>query len=81
MNFHFIQSLELAFFSRGYGTKGEGVMHTVYTDGICAKRWKEIADLKVDYIDNEIHRALEEKYGINIPKPIATIYQYWDSAW
>jgi len=51
------------------------------TDGACARRWKEIADLKTDYVDDEIHRALEAKFGVKVPKPVDTVYQYWDAAW
>lgn len=69
------------FFYRGYGINGEGVLHTIYIDGDCARRWKQIYDLKTDYIDVEVHRAMEAKYGVKIPKPIATEYQYWDPAW
>jgi len=71
----------LAYYLRGYGTNGEGVLHTIYTDSQCARRWKDIAQLDKDYIDIEVHRALEAKYGIKIPKPIDTEYQYWDPSW
>lgn len=66
---------------RGYGSNGGGVMHTMYNDGACAERWKDISLLKNDYIDEEVHRALEAKFETKIPKPIKTEYQYWDSAW
>jgi len=68
-------------FSRGYGTNGEGVLHTIYTEGACAERWKQIMELKGNFMDFETHKALEAMYGVEIPKPIDTVYQYWDSAW
>jgi len=69
------------FYSRGYGLNGTAVMHTVYVDGACAETWRDVAQLKTDYIDFEIHKALEAKYEVKVPEPIDTEYQYWESAW
>ncbi|KXJ06342.1 hypothetical protein AC249_AIPGENE5263 [Exaiptasia diaphana] len=66
---------------RGKGTKGEGVLHTMYADGACSRRWRDISNLKKNFLNAEVHRALETKFGTKIPAPLDTAYQYWDSAW
>ncbi|KAK3711825.1 hypothetical protein QZH41_008973, partial [Actinostola sp. cb2023] len=65
---------------RGKGTNGEGVLHTMYADGACSRRWADIANLKKNFLNAEVHRALETKFGTKIPTPLDTAYQYWDSA-
>ena len=68
-------------FFRGKGTKNEGVMHTMYNDGECARRWRDIAKLRKHFLDTEVHRAMEKKFESKIPKPLHTAYQFWASAW
>lgn len=66
---------------RGKGLHGAGVLHTMYNDGACSRRWGDIAKLKKNFLDAEVHRALENKFKTKIPHPVDTAYHYWDSAW
>lgn len=53
-----------------------------YKDGECGEKWGEILKLPKTIADEEIHRALEYKFNRKIPKPLGTVYHYWDEgAW
>ncbi|PFX27799.1 Achacin [Stylophora pistillata] len=66
----------------GRGRNGEAVLHVAYKDGVCGEKWGEILKLPKDVMDQEIHRALEYKFNRKIPKPLSTVYQYWnEGAW
>ncbi|XP_032219406.2 uncharacterized protein LOC116602233 [Nematostella vectensis] len=66
---------------RDKGPSGAGVLHTLYSDGECARQWADIAKLQKHFLDTEVHRALEAKFNTTIPKPRDSAYHYWDSAW
>lgn len=69
-------------FVRGRGPNGEAVLHTMYMDGACSRRWRDILRISKSYVDRELKRALEYKFGRPIPDPLDTVYQYWDEgAW
>ena len=68
-------------FLRGTGTNDEDVMHTLYTDGHCARMWRDVHSLGKDFLDKEVHRALEYKFQMTVPHPLETVYQYWEGAW
>ena len=70
------------FITSGSGRNGEAVLHVAYTDGVCGEKLGEILKLPKDVMDREIHRALEYKFNRKIPKPLSTVYQYWnEGAW
>jgi Cft2 family RNA processing exonuclease len=64
MNCKIIYSCVVFCTLRDKGTNGEGVLHTVYADGACGRRWNDIAQMEENFIDIEVHRALETKYGV-----------------
>ena len=63
---------------RGKSKHGAGILNTLYNTGRCAKIWRHISKLGKEVIDREAHRAMEMKYGMKIPKPIDTVYKFWD---
>ncbi|KAL9951543.1 hypothetical protein ACROYT_G044219 [Oculina patagonica] len=66
----------------GRGPNGEGVLHTMYMDGACSRRWGDILRISKSAVDRELKRALEYKFGGPVPDPLDTVYQYWDEgAW
>ena len=70
------------FFLRGNGPNGEAVLHTMYTDGACSRRWGDILSISKSAVDRELKRALEYKFGGPVPDPLDTVYQYWnEGAW
>ena len=72
----------VSFITSGSGRNGEAVLHVAYTDGVCGEKWGEILKSPKDVMDREIHRALEYKFNRKIPKPLSTVYQYWnEGAW
>ena len=69
-------------FVRGRGLNGEAVLHTLYASGVCSRRWGDILRISKSYVDRELKRALEYKFGRPVPDPLDTVYQYWDEgAW
>ena len=67
---------------RGTGPNGEAVLHTMYMDGPCSRRWGDILRTSKSHVDRELKRALEYKFGRQVPDPLDTVYQYWDEgAW
>ena len=56
-------------------------MHTLYTDGNCARKWRDIATLGKRQLDEEVHRAMEYKYNKSLSRPDETVYKYWEAAW
>ena len=63
----------------GLGKNGEAVLHLSYKDGECARKWGVILNsVPKEMVDQEIHRALEYKFNMTVPKPLDTIYQYWN---
>lgn len=69
-------------FCRGRGPNGEAVLHTMYMDGACSRKWGDILRISKSYVDTELKRALEYKFGRPVPDPLDTVYQYWDEgAW
>jgi len=67
---------------RGSGPNGEAVLHTMYTDGACSRRWGDILSISKSAVDRELKRALEYKFGGPVPDPLDTVYHYWDEgAW
>ena len=70
------------FMLRGSGPNGEAVLHTMYTDGACSRRWGDVLSISKSAADRELKRALEYKFGRPVPDPLDTVYQYWDEgAW
>jgi len=66
----------------GRGPYGEAVLHTMYMDGACSRKWGDILRISKSHVDRELKRALEYKFGRPIPDPLDTVYQYWDEgAW
>jgi len=66
----------------GSGPNGEAVLHTMYTDGACSRRWGDILSISKAAVDRELKRALEYKFGGPVPDPLDTVYQYWEEgAW
>ena len=64
------------------GPNGEAVLHVAYKDGSCGEKWGDVLKLPKAMVDDEIHRALEYKFKRTIPRPISTVYQYWnEGAW
>ena len=63
---------------RGKSKHGPGILNTFYNNGGCARKWRDISKLGKEVIDREAHRAMEMKYGMKIPKPIDTVYKFWD---
>jgi hypothetical protein len=37
--------------------------------------------MEENFIDIEVHRALETKYGRSIPAPLNTTYKFWEASW
>lgn len=54
-----------------------------YADGECGEKWGEILRTSTkEMVDKEMHRAIEYKFNMKVPEPLATIYQFWDDgAW
>lgn len=68
--------------SSGRGPEDQAVLHVSYNDGECGDKWGDILKLPKAIMDQEIHRALEYKFNRTIPKPLSTVYQYWnEGAW
>ncbi|KAJ7383868.1 hypothetical protein OS493_025744 [Desmophyllum pertusum] len=66
----------------GRGPNGEAVLHTMYMDGACSRRWGDILRISKSAVDRELKRGLEYKFGGPVPDPLDTVYQYWDEgAW
>ena len=63
---------------RGTGPNGEAVLHTMYMDGPCSRRWGDILRTSKSHVDRELKRALEYKFARKVPDPLDTVYQYWD---
>ena len=50
-----------------------------YASALCAVRWGELLKISKDSVDREMHRALSRLFpGVDIPKPLETVYVYWD---
>lgn len=82
------QKLKLRWYQNNFsdfserGPNGEAVLHVAYKDGPCGDKWGAVLKLPKAMVDDEIHRALEYKFKRTIPRPISTVYQYWDEgAW
>ena len=70
------------FFFRGRGPNGEAVLHTMYMDGACSRKWGDILRISKSDVDRELKRTLEYKFRRKVPDPLDTVYQYWDEgAW
>ena len=67
----------------GRGKNGEAVLHLAFSDGDCGAKWGEIvSSAPKEMVVQELHRALEYKFDMEIPKPLDMIYKYWDEgAW
>ena len=70
------------FFS-GRGKNGEAVLHLAYKDGECGEKWGSILNsVSKSLVDQEVHRAIEYKFNMTVPKPLETVYKYWnEGAW
>lgn len=66
----------------GRGPNGEAVLHTMYMDGACSRKWGDILRISKSDVDRELKRTLEYKFRRKVPDPLDTVYQYWDEgAW
>ena len=62
----------------GGGPNNERVLHTVSTNGECSDKWGNILKMSKTDLDTEVKRALEYKFGREVPDAIDTVYKYWD---
>ena len=58
----------------------EEVMQTAYTSGQCSRMWRDVQSLGKDFLDKEVHRALRYKFNRTVPRPLKTVYKYWEGA-
>ncbi|CAH3038248.1 unnamed protein product, partial [Porites lobata] len=67
----------------GRGKNGEAVLHLAYKDGECGEKWGSILNsVSKSLVDQEVHRAIEYKFNMTVPKPLETVYKYWnEGAW
>ena len=81
-NYNKHSSFHIFFFPRGRGPNGEAVLHTMYMDGACSRKWADILRISKSDVDRELKRTLEYKFRRKVPDPLDTVYQYWDEgAW
>ena len=81
-NYNNHSSFQMFFFFRGRGPNGEAVLHTMYMDGACSRKWGDILRISKSDVDRELKRTLEYKFRRKVPDPLDTVYQYWDEgAW
>ena len=64
---------------RRRGPKGEALLQMAYANVHCAARWGELLKISKQSVDHQILRALTRLFpGVNIPKPLETVYVYWE---
>ena len=59
------------------------MLHLAYKDGECGEKWGSIlTSVSKSLVDQEVHRAIEYKFNMTVPKPLETVYKYWnEGAW